>query len=185
VHALLARMEQEGLLLRVYTQNIDGLEHAAGVSAGRVIECHGTTTRVVCATNPQHAVQGLTATAVANQVLQGQAAPRCPCGSLIRPDIVFFGEPLPAEFHRHSGEDLASCDLLLVIGTALSVYPVAGLVARVPALTPRLLINREAVGPWRGAKGNPENYRDVHFDGDCDAGAEQLANELSWPLRIS
>ena len=67
----------------------------------------------------------------------------------------------------------------------LGVYPVAGLVARVPALTPRLLINHEAVGPWRGAKENPENYRDVHFDGDCDAGAEQLANELSWPLRIS
>ena len=70
----------------------------------------------------------------------------------------------------------------MVVGTALSVYPVAGLVNRVPALTPRLLINREAVGPWKGAEGNAENYRDVFFEGECDLGAELLARELSWPL---
>ena len=155
------------------------------VSADRIIECHGTTARVICSEAPQHAVTRLTAADVANRVAQGEAAPRCHCGALLRPAIVFFGEPLPALFHRCSGEDLASCDLLLVIGTALSVYPVAGLVNRVPALTPRLLINREAVGPWREAVGNPENFRDVFFEGECDEGAAHLARELSWPLRVS
>jgi len=182
VHALLAHLEQKGILLRVYTQNIDGLEHAAGVSADRIIECHGTTSRVVCSKNRQHAIDGLTASEVADDVLQGHAAPRCHCGALVRPDIVFFGEPLPPKFHSCSGEDLATCDLLMVVGTALSVYPVAGLVNRVPALTPRLLINREAVGPWKGAEENAENYRDVFFEGECDLGAELLARELSWPL---
>jgi len=182
VHALLALMEKKGILVRVYTQNIDGLEHAAGVSAERIVECHGTVSRVVCSANAGHATQGLTAASVARRVASGEAALRCHCGALLRPDIVFFGEPLPATFHQLSGQDLADCDLLLVIGTALSVYPVAGLVSRVSMTTPRLLLNREPVGPWRHAQENPENYRDVFFGGDCEEGAQMMAKDLSWSL---
>ena len=68
--------------------------------------------------------------------------PHCDaCGSLVKPDIVFFGEQLPARFHD-TLPDFAKCDLLIVMGTSLAVQPFASLVDRVSATTPRLLINR-------------------------------------------
>jgi len=82
---------------------------------------------------------------------------------------------LPTEFQKHSGEDMNECDLLVVIGTALSVYPVAGLVGRAPQLTPRLLINREAVAHWRSCESNEENYRDVLWKG-----ADEFIRLLGW-----
>eukprot|EP00929_Paragymnodinium_shiwhaense_P108229 TRINITY_DN74554_c0_g1_i1.p1 TRINITY_DN74554_c0_g1~~TRINITY_DN74554_c0_g1_i1.p1 ORF type:complete len:702 (+),score=121.88 TRINITY_DN74554_c0_g1_i1:106-2211(+) len=178
-HRFLAQLHEKGLLRRIYTQNIDGLEEAAGVPAESIVDCHGSILRSVCSADRSHQVPSV------REVGGGSAAgsaPRCHCGALIRPDVVFFGEPLPQEFSRFSGKDLAECDLLIVIGTALSVYPVAGLVSRVSALTPRLLINREAVGLWRGADERPENYRDAMWKGECDAGAERLASLLGWEL---
>lgn len=59
------------------------------------------------------------------QVIQG-AVPRCKCGGLVKPDIVFFGEPLPQKFNWMSTADMASCDLLIVMGTSLAVQPFAG-----------------------------------------------------------
>merc|ERR1712025_862591 len=119
--------------------------------------------RNVCSENRAHSVQHGLIQAGASDTWK---APRCACGALLRPDIVFFGEPLPGDFATHSGEDMHECDLLIVIGTALSVYPVAGLVSRVSPLTPRLLINREAVGVWRSCDANTENFRDVFWQGE-------------------
>jgi NAD-dependent SIR2 family protein deacetylase len=198
VHALLARMAKMGVLRRLYTQNIDGLEAAAGVPPDAIIECHGSAMRTVCSANRSHAAE-VTPAQIAAQLTAAEGteeegmdrgvdgrrwtAPRCGCcGALLRPDIVFFGEPLPKEFSQRSGEDMDACDLLIVIGTALSVYPVAGLVSRVSQLTPRLLLNKEAVGVWRACESNAENYRDVLWKGDCDAGAEELARELGVQL---
>lgn len=182
-HALLARLAREGLLRRVYTQNIDGLEAAAGIPEELIVECHGNASRVICSADPSHEVGTASSDVTDLAVCSGDAwrAPRCPtCGALLRPDIVFFGEPLPSAFARHSGEDVRACDLLLVFGTSLSVYPVAGLVQRVGALTPRLLVNQEAAGVWRSP---PEhNYRDVFWGGECDAGAEAMAEQLGWQL---
>jgi len=181
VHSMLARLAQQGILHRIYTQNIDGLEEAANIPADRVVACHGTTSRVVCASNRLHSTHGRSVADVTTAVIAGEAAPRCKeCGALLRPDVVFFGEPLPPEFDRLHGEDITQCDLLIVIGTALNVYPVAGLVNRVSMLTPRLLINREAVGPWTSCRDNVENYRDVFYEGECDAGAEELGRALGW-----
>ena len=68
--------------------------------------------------------------------------PHCDaCGSLVKPDIVFFGEQLPARFHDCL-PDFTNCDVLIIMGTSLAVQPFASLVDRVPATTPRLLINR-------------------------------------------
>ena len=60
------------------------------------------------------------------QVLSGKR-PLCKCGGLIKPDIVFFGEPLPHKFNWMSTADMASCDLLIVMGTSLAVQPFAGI----------------------------------------------------------
>merc|ERR1712242_295760 len=111
--------------------------------------------------------------------------PCCKCGALLRPNVVFFGESLPTDYIRYSSEDMESCDLLIVIGTSLVVYPVAGLVNRVSSLTPRLLLNREAVGPWQNSEKNEENYRDAVWKGGCDEGAAELARLLGWHLECS
>lgn len=71
------------------------------------------------------------------------------------------------------------------MGTTLQVYPVAGIVNEVPKLAPRLLINKERVGPWKSSSGiegdcNTSSYRDVFFEGACDDGAVQLCGLLGW-----
>eukprot|EP00877_Chromochloris_zofingiensis_P005239 jgi/Chrzof1/14716/Cz09g13070.t1 len=68
------------------------------------------------------------------------------CGGLVKPDIVFFGEKLPARFHRRRACDMTQADLLIVMGTSLVVQPFAGMLDDVPPTAPRLLINRERVG---------------------------------------
>jgi len=75
------------------------------------------------------------------------------CSGVCRPDVVFFGESLPTRFLDMRKKDLAECDLLIIIGTSLVVYPFAGLVNEVKAEVPRLLINKESVGPFQ------KNYR--------------------------
>lgn len=182
VHKLLALLAEKRLLQRVYTQNVDGLEVEAGVPSNLVIDCHGSILRSVCSQDRSHHSGAGSLVQIAAKLTAGAEAPRCAiCGALVRPDIVFFGEPLPAAFGLHSSKDLWDCDLLIVMGTALSVYPVAGLVNQVRPLTPRLLVNRDAVGPWRAAPGEA-GYRDVFFQGECDAGAEELAVQLGWNL---
>lgn len=181
-HKFLAALAQRDLLLRVFTQNIDGLEVAAGVPPHLVIECHGSFRQIICSANAAHVHGAGCLEEVLERVSAGAPAPRCAmCGALVRPGIVWFGESLPQDFVQHAGADLWDCDLLLVLGTSLTVYPVAGLVNQVQPLTPRLLINREAVGPWRSG-GAQYQYRDVFCEADCDAGTAELAQLLGWSL---
>ncbi|KAJ3179304.1 NAD-dependent protein deacetylase sirtuin-2 [Geranomyces variabilis] len=127
---------------------------------------------------------------VKKRILAGEI-PRCDdCNGLVKPDIVFFGEALPARFHTLAVQDLSTCDLVLVIGTSLQVQPFSTLIDRVPPRVPRLLINREQVGVFedetyteRGFDfvGDRHTYRrDAVFLGDCDAGCQKLAELLGW-----
>ena len=70
----------------------------------------------------------------------------------VKPDIVFFGEGLPERFHDLYHDDLKECDLMIVMGTSLYVYPVAGIPDDVKGQCPRILINRELVGSFRTDK---------------------------------
>jgi len=117
--------------------------------------------------------------------------PKCSCGGLVKPDIVFFGESLPQRFFHKMTEDFPKCDLLLVIGTSLQVQPFASLINKVPLTTPRLLINREKVGEidpqmaMLGIKkgfrfGRTDNYRDVDLLGDCQEVVIKLCELLGW-----
>ena len=101
------------------------------------------------------------------------------CASVVRPQVVFFGESLGPRFFQTLQQDLETCDLLIVMGTSLLVYPFAGLANRVSLLTPRLLLNREPTGPFKKNKQQELfNYRDVAVLGDCDDGVTQLASLL-------
>lgn len=160
-----------------------------GLPEDSVIQCHGTAQRAVCWADQSHAV--LPADEIARSAAMAARAPGCTwqaprcstCHSLMRPDVVFFGEVLQEAYGKHWGEDIKSCDVLLVVGTALSVYPVAGLVKQVGPLVPRLLINRKKVGLWRDSACSSHNYRDISWEGDCDEGAEKLAGLLGWCLQ--
>ena len=69
------------------------------------------------------------------------------CGGVVKPDRTFFGEEMPMRFQQLVGADAAAADALLVMGTSLAVYPVCSIPGRVRATCPRVLINREVVGP--------------------------------------
>src|SRR3954453_647937 len=112
-HLALAELQRAGLVEAIVTQNIDGLHQRAG--SENVIEVHGsihTATCLVCG-----AEAPLT-----------QAAPRCPeCGAIMKPGVVMFGELLPAGAMERAVELARGAGLLLVVGSTLEVYPVAGL----------------------------------------------------------
>ncbi len=119
-HYALAQMESQGKCQAVITQNIDGLHHEAGQQ--RVIELHGNTRRFYCV-NCSSAVS----MDEAFQLLSSELPPKCSCGGLIRPDVVFFGESLPAEALDEAAEAAAECDTFLVLGSSLVVQPAAQL----------------------------------------------------------
>lgn len=141
-HHFLRLLHDKGLLLRVFSQNIDGLEQIAGVPTDKVVNAHGSFDGAHCIDCKQpcsiYAVQA---------AIYDDQLPACSsCGGLVKPDITFFGEALPARFHRRRLTDLANADLLIVMGTSLLVQPFASMIDQVPASTPRVLINLTRAG---------------------------------------
>jgi NAD-dependent deacetylase len=118
-HYALAELEARGFLLGIITQNVDNLHQAAG--SKRVVEYHGNALRFICDTCKGHHPR---------ETLDFDQAPLyCHCGGLIRPDVVFFGEPIPAQAQEEAAELAQHCDLLLVIGTSGEVAPASYLPA--------------------------------------------------------
>ena len=116
-HYALARLEQQGKLKTVVTQNIDGLHQAAG--SRNVVELHGSVHRNLCRVcGKQYDLA---------YVLACEGTPHCECGGMLRPDIVFYGEPLDGRVMDDAIRAVQDCDLLLVGGTSLVVQPAAGL----------------------------------------------------------
>ena len=112
-HRALAELERVGLVQAVITQNIDGLHQRAG--SREVIEVHGSIRTASCL-------------ACGEQRPLIEAMPRCAsCGEILKPDVVMFGELLPPEAIDRAFELARQASLLLVVGSTLEVYPVAGL----------------------------------------------------------
>ena len=120
-HDALAELERRGLLSAVITQNIDRLHSLAG--SADVVEVHGSIATSVCLRC------GTTATLEeVIALLEDAPAPACPsCGAILKPNVVMFGELLPAAAIDRAFELARSARLLLVVGSTLEVYPVAGL----------------------------------------------------------
>jgi len=131
-HKMLAVMESRGLVSAVVTQNIDNLHQQAG--SKRVIAIHGTADRYLC-TNPGcDAVYDQTYVDAAVGVV-----PYCnQCGSLLKPDVVLFGEPI--QHFVAAQEAILKARLLIVIGSSLTVYPLAGFVKEFSSFTQDLVI---------------------------------------------
>lgn len=170
-HAFIALLAEKGLLDTLFTQNIDCLERRAGVPGDKVVEAHGSFATQRCI----ECKKEFDADKMIEHVDRGEV-PRCEdqgCRGLVKPDIVFFGESLPKEFDRKAFR-VGMADLVLVIGTSLSVYPFAALPEQAEEGKPRVLFNLERVGNM-GSRAD-----DVMQLGDCDAGIRKLADALGW-----
>lgn len=116
-HRVLARLEQEGHLAAVVTQNIDGLHQKAG--SRRVFELHGSVLRNYC----MRCGRAYPATFIRDC----PGVPRCDCGGIVKPDVVLYEEPLDEKTLTGAVTMISRADLLIVGGTSLTVYPAAGL----------------------------------------------------------
>ncbi|MHB8766264.1 MAG: SIR2 family NAD-dependent protein deacylase [Deferrisomatales bacterium] len=121
-HRACARLEEAGVLEAVVTQNVDGLHERAGVSRGRLVELHGTDGRVACQTCGGEAPVDETYARFAAE----RRAPRCPCGGLLKPATISFGQALRAEDLERAAAAAEGCDLAVSLGSTLSVHPAAG-----------------------------------------------------------
>ena len=131
-HKKLAQWEEVGKLTAVITQNIDGLHQKAG--SHRVLELHGRVLRNYCMKCHK--------SYSAEYVKNSQGICRCDCGGIIRPDVVLYEESLDSQVLEKSIYAIAQCDLLIVGGTSLTVYPAAGLLRYYPGHR-LVLINRD------------------------------------------
>ncbi|OCT71795.1 hypothetical protein XELAEV_18034773mg [Xenopus laevis] len=167
-HRFIAMLDKEGKLLRNYTQNIDTLEQVAGIE--KIIQCHGSFAEASCLVCKYKVDCEAVREDIFNQIV-----PRCPqCSpdeplAIMKPDIVFFGENLPEQFHRAMKYDKNEVDLLIVIGSSLKVRPVALIPSSIPHEVPQILINREPL---------PHLHFDIELLGDCDVIINELCQRL-------
>lgn len=131
-HYILAEMEAAGWVKAIVTQNIDNLHQKAG--SRHVIPVHGTADRFIC--------QNYKCRRVFNENYvrnYPEVVPLCEhCGSILKPDVVLFGEPIQNAYDAR--ETILGAKLLIVIGSSLTVYPLAGFVSEFSTFTQDLVI---------------------------------------------
>lgn len=133
-HLALAKLEQEGLLEVVITQNIDGLHQMAG--SQNVIELHGNEDRYICRSCGR--VYNM------RYVMDSPGVPVCGCGGALKPDVVLYGEMLNQKDLTRAIAYAEQAELMIVGGTSLVVYPVAGLVNYLSPGAKLVIINRDS-----------------------------------------
>ena len=117
-HLALAKLEREGKLTAVITQNIDNLHQAAG--SKNVLELHGSVYRNFCMRCGRSYSMEF--------VRESSGVPHCACGGIIKPDVVLYEEGLDMQIVQNAVSHIEHADMLLIGGTSLTVYPAAGLV---------------------------------------------------------
>ncbi|CUM68397.1 uncharacterized protein PRCAT00006120001 [Priceomyces carsonii] len=189
LHSFIKKLQDKGKLLRNYTQNIDDIESHVGLHRDKVIQCHGSFATASCVTcgfqvNGEKIFPQIRSKDIPycsrcyktrTKLMNNDDAYIPESYGVMKPDITFFGEPLPRIFHQSIREDLQDCDLVLSIGTSLKVSPVADIVGKIDDLIPQVLINKDPISHC--------NF-DVNLLGYCDDVACYLCHELgsSWRL---
>lgn len=116
-HKYLKTLEDSGKLKAVVTQNIDGLHTLA--KNKNVYEIHGTIYKNHCIKCGKE---------YELEYLKKKGIPYCECGGVIKPDVVLYGECLPSDIYEGAIREIRNCDMLMVLGTSLTVYPASDLV---------------------------------------------------------
>ena len=180
-------------LIRLYTQNIDGLEDQCNdLPRDKIVNVHGSMDQAECGmcrsevdfetfcTNVRHKIKDITGTDPTAPAASSYI--ECPiCGyNALRPAIVLFKQNLPQRFFELASNDVENADLLLILGTSLRVAPANSLIYRVPRTCLRVLVNRDPVGTHLGIQYGPMAERDYFAPGDIDATMLQLMTHLGW-----
>ncbi|KAJ0394686.1 hypothetical protein ATCC90586_005560 [Pythium insidiosum] len=178
-HFFLKSLQDQGKLLRLYSQNIDGLEEVAGVT--RYIPCHGSFAWSSCMR-----CQARVRTQSVLPVIQAGVIPTCSelnCRGVLKPEVTFFGEILSDAVSTSITKDRLEADLILVLGTSLKVSPVAEIPSFVPRHIPQVVINKT---PLKKKKLKTDREEPQPFDlqllGDCDTIVRYLSSKLGWEL---
>ncbi|EGG17086.1 NAD(+)-dependent deacetylase [Cavenderia fasciculata] len=170
-HYFIKELDERGLLLRNYTQNIDTLEHVAGISHEKLVNCHGSFSTASCIS-----CKFTVDCSQLRETIDRQQIPYCQqCDdskSFMKPNIVFFGENLPDRFDHCVREDRPKVDMVIVMGSSLKVQPVSLLPEYINPNVPQILINREIVG-------QPHQF-DYAYLGDCDTFVKEMKEKLNW-----
>ncbi len=119
-HRIIARLEEQGFVKTVITQNIDGLHQEAG--SRNVLEFHGTSRRLSCCDCSKKYDF--------HQEMLAVLPPKCECGGILKPDYIFFGEPIPEPAASLSFKEAELAELFLVIGTTGEIQP-ASMIPRI------------------------------------------------------
>jgi NAD-dependent deacetylase len=146
-HAALVELERQGRLRALLTQNIDGLHQAAGSSPERVLELHGTVHQVTCLSCGDRTPMR----EVLDRVEAGEPDPACPlCGGILKSATISFGQALDADVVDAAVQAAADCDVLLAVGTSLTVHPAAGLTDLAAAHGARVVVVNAEPTPYDG-----------------------------------
>jgi NAD-dependent deacetylase len=144
-HQALADLAQAGRLLSIVTQNIDGLHQRAGVDPAMVIEIHGTIFEVECLDCRDRTSMAETL----DRVCSGEADPGClRCGGILKSATISFGQALDPRTLRRAVDAAQHADVLLAVGTSLSVHPAAGLVEVAADAGARVIIVNASRTPY-------------------------------------
>jgi len=141
VHHAIVALERAGKIVAVVTQNVDGLHRRAGTSPNLLVEMHGTDLLVECQSchatgDPAPHFDAFKAS---------RRPPSCACGGVLKPATISFGQPLRQSALEQAADAAVKADLVLALGSTLSVYPAAS----IPLLaagrgTPYIIVNRGA-----------------------------------------
>ncbi|KAG6815901.1 hypothetical protein H0H87_010380, partial [Tephrocybe sp. NHM501043] len=175
-HSFIKLLTSRNLLHTCFTQNIDTLERRAGVPADKIVEAHGSFATQHCIDCGAPFDDEEMREIVLGERAPGEDVriPKCECGGLVKPDIVFFGEGLPDRFIQKIPA-VGDADLLIIMGTSLTVQPFASLAGMADRKTcRRVLINLERVGDLGRRPG------DTVLLGDCDVIVRELCRQLGW-----
>jgi len=121
-HMAITELDRLGKLDCLITQNIDGLHQKAGLPEEKILELHGTTIRVMCL----NCAKRYPRQEIYDRIESGDKSPYCDdCGGILKPATISFGQAMPEKETREAERRSAECDLFLVIGSSLVVYPAA------------------------------------------------------------
>jgi NAD-dependent SIR2 family protein deacetylase len=193
-HVFFQVLHEKGLLQRLYTQNIDGLDFQLGMDEDKIVNLHGSLAKVGCefcsAPYPIEDFIEQVRTNIKNIYDPNDiTAPKesskiyCPqCGEAgLKPVTVMYGSSLPDIAWEHVDDDFTNeVDLLIVAGTSLTISPSCDFVNRVSMSIPRLVVNNQIVGENLGMNFSNKNSLDSILMGSCDEGFLYLASELGW-----
>jgi NAD-dependent deacetylase len=164
-HRALAELERRELLDAVITQNIDQLHHKAG--SDRIIEVHGSIRTSSC-----QRCGARFPLAEVDDLFDDQGAARCPdCSGPVKPDVVLFGELLPAQAISEAESLAAGAELMLCVGSSLEVQPVAGLPSVTLSRGGRIAVITKGPTPFDGDA-------EVRMDGDVVADLDAVLAAL-------